>query len=74
VEYAIRAVNAVQIVIDLGTQDAAGERLQLVPDKFDGLAVLNLDLPTAAVGAVVRTGAGYPGRIGVCKDRHGTFS
>ena len=64
-EHAVWAVHAVQVVIDLGAQDAAREGLQLVADQLDGRAVFNLDLPTAAVGAVVRTGAGYPGWRGV---------
>ena len=56
-EQALRAVHALDVVIDLGAQPAAGERMVRVALQGDGATVLDADPPGAGVGTVVRTGS-----------------
>ena len=57
VEDAVGAVDALEVVVDLGTQATTGERMILGPGEIDRDPVLDRNLPGAGVRAVVRARA-----------------
>ena len=56
-EDALRAVDALQVGVDLGAEAAAGDGVVGVADELDGDAVLDRHLPGAGIGAIVRAAA-----------------
>jgi len=52
-EHAIGVIDAIEIVIHLGAERAARERMRGIAGQSLGLAITNLDDPAARVGAVV---------------------
>ncbi len=60
IEDAIRTVDAIEVVIDLRAEPAAGERVIRVAHELRGHAVLDADLPGAGVRTIVRAGALAP--------------
>ena len=56
-EQAVRAVDAVQVALDLGAEAAAGERVVGIAAQVDRAAVLHRRQPGARIGAVVGAAA-----------------
>ena len=56
-EDAVRAVNALQVVIDLRTQNAPGERMVWIADQLDHDPLLDSHLPGTGVGSIMWAGA-----------------
>ena len=57
VQHAVGMVDALEIVVDLGAQRPAGERMRRIARETLGGAVPDVDHPAARVGAVMPAGA-----------------
>src|SRR5207249_4381300 len=59
VEHAIRTVDALQVVVDFGTQDTLCVGMIGITDEVDRDPVLDRDVPGASVGTIMGTGTAY---------------
>ena len=57
VQHAVRVIDTLQVVVDLGAQRAARERMRGIAGQTCRRSVLNLHGPGARVGAVVPAGS-----------------